>query len=184
MAKSKEKALTALVTGPIVSTFLNVSKPKPGPRGGEALFSLCGLVAKDDTATQEKFERAKLAALELGKPLWGGEIPENLDYPLRDGDAKGGRYPEFRGHFYFNAKSKFKPGLVDANGEEILDPDQFYSGVIVRVSLNLYPYSAVGNRGIGVGLNNVMKVADGKRLAGRGNPADDFTQDDEEALLA
>jgi len=29
-----------------------------------------------------------------------------------------------------------------------------------------------------------MKISDGKRLTGRGNPADDFTEDDEEALLS
>jgi hypothetical protein len=124
------------------------------------------------------------AASQLGKSKWGGVVPKNVDLPIRDGDLKGDRYPEFKGCYYFNAKSKFKPGLVDAAGNEILDPSAIYSGCTARLSLNLYPYAALGNYGIGVGLNNVMKVSDGPRLTGRGNPADDFTQDDEEALLA
>ena len=184
MTMSKEKPPTAFATGEIVANFINAYKPKAGPRGGEPLYSICGLVDKNDVQTLDKFEKARLAALEAGKAIWGGSIPANLDFPLRDGDAKGERYPEFRGHFYFNAKSKFKPGIVDVNGNEILDPEELYSGCVVRVSINLYPYAAVGNRGVGVGLNNLMKVRDGKRLTGRGNPADDFTQDDDEALFA
>jgi hypothetical protein len=165
-------------------TFCALDKPKSGPRGGEPLFSVCGVSPKTDKEAQEKFNAAIRAACELGKPLWGGKVPQQLDLPLRDGDLKGAKYPEFKGSWYFNAKSKFKPGLVDADGNEILDPSEIYSGCTARLSLNLYPYSALGNVGIGIGLNNVMKISDGKRLTGRGNPADDFTEDDEEALLS
>lgn len=184
MVIPKPKQPTTVVTPPILVTFCAVDKPKPGPRGGEPLFSVCGVFPKTDAQTYEKFSGAINAACEVGKPLWGGVIPQKLDLPIRDGDLKGAKYPEFKGCWYFNAKSKFKPGLVDVDGNEILDPSDVYSGCIVRLSLNLYPYNALGNLGIGVGLSNVMKINDGKRLTGRGNPADDFTQDDEEALLS
>lgn len=183
MVKPKNQS-TTVVTNPMLVTFCAVDKPKPGPRGGEPLFSVCGVYLKSDTHTTGKFRDGIEAATLLGKPLWGGSIPKALDLPIRDGDVKGDKYPEFNGCWYFNAKSKFRPGLVDADGNEILDPSEIYSGCTVRLSLNLYPYAALGNVGIGIGLNNIMKISDGKRLTGRGNPADDFTQDDEEALLA
>lgn len=184
MAITRPKHPTTIVTGPMLIVFCNLDKAKQGPRGGEPLYSVCGITPKSDKETKKKFDTAIQAACELGKPLWGGVIPKNLDLPLRDGDLKGEKYLEFKNSFFFNAKSRYKPGLVDADGIEILDSSQVYSGCIARLSINLYPYNAVGNVGIGIGLNNLMKISDGKRLSGRGNPADDFAQNDEEALLA
>jgi len=128
-------------------TFCALDKPKSGPRGGEPLFSVCGVSPKTDKEAQEKFNAAIRAACELGKPLWGGKVPQQLDLPLRDGDLKGAKYPEFKGSWYFNAKSKFKPGLVDADGNEILDPSEIYSGLHRTAVVEFVPLQRFGQRG-------------------------------------
>jgi hypothetical protein len=50
------------------------------------------------------------------------------------------------------------------------------------VSINLYPYSVDGNKGIAAGLNNVQKLADGDSLSGRASAEDDFTAVEDDFL--
>ena len=79
---------------------------------------------------------------------------------------------------FLNAKSNSKPGIVDADLNEILDPDEVYSGCYGRASINLYPYDFNGNRGIGAGLNTIQKLKDDDRLGGgRATTEEDFGDD-------
>ena len=64
----------------------------------------------------------------------------------------------------------------------IMDREEVYSGCYCRFSVNFYPFSASGNNGVAVGLNNVQKVGDGERLAGRSRAEDDFADDGEDFL--
>jgi hypothetical protein len=86
--------------------------------------------------------------------------------------------------YFLNAKSDRKPGIVDKDLNEILDPDEVYSGCWGRASINFYPYDFNGNRGVGVGLNNIQKLKDGERLgAALATAEDDFGdgfEDDED----
>ena len=83
--------------------------------------------------------------------------------------------------YFLNATSNQKPGIVDKDLNEILDPDEVYSGCWGRVSLNFYPFDVSGNRGVGVGLNNVQKLKDGERLGGaRASAESDFGDDFED----
>ena len=74
----------------------------------------------------------------------------------------------------FNANANRAPGIVDLARNPILDREEVYSGCYCRFSVNFYPFSASGNNGVAVGLNNVQKVADGERLAGGSRAEDDF----------
>ena len=55
--------------------------------------------------------------------------------------------------------------------------DELYSGCYVQAQLSLYVYNANGNKGVGVGLEAVRKVAEGERLGGVTVKADDFDDD-------
>ena len=121
-----------------------------------------------------KVRAAIEAASQSGAALWGGKVPAGLKSPLRDGDTDRDA-PEYKGHYFINANSKLKPGVVDAAVNPILDQSEIYSGCYGRVSLNFFPYNANGNRGIGAGLQNVQKLADGEPLSGRSRAEDDFT---------
>jgi hypothetical protein len=74
--------------------------------------------------------------------------------------------------------------MIDSNRQEILDPAEIYSGCFVRLSLNVFTYNNSGNRGVGFGLNNILKTREGPRVSGRGNPVSDFFGDVAEELLA
>ncbi len=97
-----------------------------------------------------------------------------LKLPLKDGDEKADEeYGElFEGYMYATAKSQRRPTVLDENGQQILDPEEFYSGVIGAVSVTVFPYN---NRaqGIGVQLNHIMKLDDGERIGGGVISADD-----------
>jgi hypothetical protein len=82
---------------------------------------------------------------------------------------------------FLNANSKNAPGVVDKDLNVILDSEEFYSGCWGRVSVNFFPYDSAGNRGVGVGLNNVQKLKDGERLGGaRATAENDFDDDFED----
>ena len=92
---------------------------------------------------------------------------------------------EYENCYFLNASSNQKPGIIDADKNEIMDQSEFYSGCYGRASLNFFAFNQAGNRGIGVGLNNVQKLADGEPLAGRNRAEDDFDDDieDDDDLL-
>ena len=102
--------------------------------------------------------------------------PKNLKLPLRDGDEeRAEEAPEYEGMMFLNANSNTKPGIVDKDLNEILDPEEVYSGCWGRASINFYAFDSNGNRGVGVGLNNIQKLKDGERLgAARASAESDF----------
>jgi hypothetical protein len=55
-----------------------------------------------------------------------------------------------------------------------LAPQDIYSGMYARVTINFFGYARAGKRGIGCGLGNVMKTRDGEPLAGGASAAADF----------
>lgn len=165
---------TKVVTGKVRLSYVNLFVPRAGAAGQEPKYSLCVLIPKSDTATVNKIKAGIEAAKEAGKAMWGGKVPAGLKSPLRDGDAERDS-DEYKGHWFINANSKQKPGVVDANVQPILDADEVYSGCYGRVALNFYPFNREGNRGVAAGLQNVQKLADGEPLSGRSRAEDDFT---------
>lgn len=57
----------------------------------------------------------------------------------------------------------------------ILNASDIYSGMYIRVTIRFFAYSNAGNKGVGCGLNNVLKVEDGEPLSGRDNAESDFS---------
>lgn len=165
---------TKVVTGKVRFSYAHIWEPHAIQEGQEKKYSLCILIPKSDTTTLRKIKAAIEAAKEMGKEKWGGKIPANLKLPLRDGDEERPDQPEFAGHYFLNANSKQKPGIVDAQLNKILDQSEVYSGCYGRASINFYPFSVSGNRGVACGLNNIQKLADGEPLAGRSRPEEDF----------
>ncbi len=168
---------TKVVTGKVRFSYEHIWEPAAIQEGQEKKYSLCILIPKSDVDTLRKIKAAVDAAKEAGKSLWNiknGQLPGNLKTPLRDGDLDRPEQPEYAGHYFLNANSKNKPGIVDKNVNPILDQSEVYSGCYGRVSLNFFPFNSAGNKGVGCGLNNVQKLADGEPLAGRSRAEDDF----------
>ena len=123
---------------------------------------------------KQAFENCKLA----GKASkWGGKIPARVQLPLHDGDEEKDD-PAFENCYYFNCSSANAPGVrvKDELGAvvEALDDSDFYSGCYGAVVINMFPYSNSGNVGVGIGLNNAIKLRDGERLSGGRSADADF----------
>jgi hypothetical protein len=172
---------TKIVTGKVRLSYVNVFQPRASMPGQEPKYSVCVLIPKTDTATLAKVKAAMQVAAEAAKGLWGGKVPAGLKLPLRDGDTERDS-AEYKGHYFINASSKQRPGVVDAGVQPILDAGELVSGDYGRVSLNFYGYNQQGNRGVGAGLQNIQKLADGEPLSGRSRAEDDFSTADEDFL--
>ena len=165
---------TKVATGKVRLSYAHIWQAVAIEAGQDPKYSSSILIPKSDTKTLKAIKNAVEAAKELGKSKWGGKAPANLKLPLRDGDEERPDQEEYKGHYFFNASSKQKPGVVDRQLNEILDSTEVYSGCYVRVSVNFYPFSVSGNKGIAVGLNHIQKLEDGDYLGGRSRAEDDF----------
>ena len=169
-----------VVTDKVRLSYVHLFKPYAPDAKSEAKYSAVVLVPKSDTATMQRINQAVLEAKQEGvNEVWKMEPPV-LNVPIYDGDgvnANGIPFPvECKGHWVFTASAKvdFKPEVVDVQCNPIIDQSQVYSGMYARVSLNTYPYDYMGKKGVGIGLGNVQKVADGTPLGGGRSAADDF----------
>lgn len=165
---------TKVVTGKVRFSYANIWQPRAIAEGQDPKYSLCVLIPKSDVDTLRKIKAATEAAKQAGMSLWGGKIPGNLKTPLRDGDVDRPDQPEYQGHYFLNASSKQKPGIVDKNVQPIIDQSEVYSGCYGRVSINFFPFNQAGNKGVGCGLQNIQKLAEGEPLGGRSRAEDDF----------
>lgn len=141
----------------------------------------------------QEFEVASLEEL----PLWKqSSLP--FVWPLRDGDEIADekiaslkserklnetterRANQTRGLYVFKARNKMAaPGVATlSESGDILDvtnPREMYRGARVVASVSLYAYrkregEPKSRYGLGVGLDNVLKVSDGERLGGSAPP--------------
>jgi len=159
-------------------SYATVWEPK-SMQEGDPKYSVAVLVPKTDKATLSKIEKAIEAAKQLGIEKFGQAfLKGKFKNPLRDGDEEKPDDEAYQGHFFFNASSKQRPQIVDEGVNPILDQDEFYSGCYGRAAVNFYPYNNV-SKGIGVGLNNLMKTADGDKLGGGSTAAEDFGEFDD-----
>lgn len=171
---------TKVITGKVRFSYVNIFKSRAFSGSDDEKFSICLLIDKEDKKTLKAINDAVQAAIQDGiSSKWNGKKPANLKLPLRDGDEDRPEAPEYAGMMFLNANSTQKPGIVDRNLMEIIDPDEVYSGCYGRASVNFYPFNVNGNRGIGVGLNNIQKLTDGERLGStRASAESDFGGDD------
>ena len=169
-------ASTKVVTGKVRSSYVNVFNARLNELNGKEEFSMSVLIPKEDKDTTAKLKAAMEAAI---ASKWAGKVPAGLQKPVHDGDGEkpnGGEYgEECRGHWVLNVKSNKRPGIIDANMNDVIDPNEFQSGDYCRVSLGAYAYDNM-RKGVSFGLNNIQVLAKGDPLGGtRSRPLDDFS---------
>jgi hypothetical protein len=177
---------TKVITGPkTIFSYLNVNEPKVPMGGGTPKYSVSLIIPKSDTVTVNKIKAAIKAAYDEGQSKLKGNskfVPDldALKTPLRDGDEERKGDPAYANSYFVNANSTTKPGVVDADRQDIIDTSELYSGIVGRASINFYAYNSNGNKGIACGLNNLQKLADGTPLGGHSRAEDDFADLDDE----
>lgn len=122
----------------------------------QAIIDLC------DEVSMERFKKKM------------GQLPANFKKAIRDGAEKAGLAGYGEGKLFSNLSSKMKPGLIDRFGAPITNSDDFYPGCYARASVSAYAYDQGGGKGVALGLQNLLKVADGERLDSRTDANEDF----------
>lgn len=169
---------TSVRLGEVRFSYTAVFQPKKNDDGTPSKYGVCIIIPKEDTETVNLVKEAIDAAKQRGKmEKWGGKIPANVKSCLRDGDIDREDDEAFAGCYFLNASSRNKPGvkvLEDGIVSDALDEEDFYSGCYGAVTLDFFPYESSGNKGVGAGLNNVIKTRDGDRLSGGRSADEDF----------
>jgi hypothetical protein len=157
-------------------SFCNVFKPFAGKAGDKPKYMCDFLWPKTNEAFTNRLIAAMMEAAENGRE-WLGLGPtdpialKNIKHPVKDGDTKAAKYPEYAGMYFINASAAEdkKPEVCDLSGRILMTEQEFYSGCYGRLDLNIVvwdPAKAKGNRGVGAYLNNVLKTKDGMALGG------------------
>lgn len=170
---------TKVLTGEVRLSYCNLTTPRAAMQGGEPKYSVTLLIPKTDTATKMDIDNSIKAAYEDGvSKKWGGAHPQPKVI-VHDGDGlRPSGLPfgdECKGHWVITASTKNKPqvvGIDNVNCE--LAPNDIYSGMYARVTLNFFAFDTAGSKGVGCGLGNVMKTRDGEPLSGGASAASDF----------
>lgn len=165
---------TKVHTNAVRLSYAHIWEPSAIEEGMEKKYSTSILIRKDDKETLDVIEKAIEAAKQEGKAKLGGKIPAKLKTPLRDGDEERPDDESYANHYFLNASSKTKPGILNLGKQPITNEEEVYSGAWVIASLNFYAFNTSGNKGIAVGLNNLIKVADDTKLSGGVSAEDDF----------
>ena len=173
---------TRVLTGEVRLSYVNLVAPRVNSNDPSATpkYSATLLIPKTDTAVyQDILSSIEAAAADAQGKLWNGVRPPVMPVPIHDGDGvreNGTPYgPECKGCWVITASSKQKPGVVHQSNVKVeLAPQDIYSGMYARVTINFFGYNRAGKRGIGCGLGNVMKTRDGEPLAGGASAAADF----------
>lgn len=173
---------TRVLTGEVRLSYVNLVAPRVNSNDPNAAprYSVTMLIPKTDVAVKQNIDASiEVAATEAQSKLWGGVRPPVMPIPIHDGDGvreNGTPYgSECKGCWVITASSKQKPQVVHQSDiNTILAPQDIYSGMYARVTINFFGYNQRGKRGIGCGLGNVMKTRDGEPLAGGATAAVDF----------
>jgi len=170
-----------IVTPKFRVSFPKVFKPEVNNLSGKSEYSVVALFEKDTDLSA-----LKAAAQQAVIEKWGPDAskhPKNLRSPFRDQAERAkeidGKRSLPAGHVegavFMNLKSVQKPGVVDEQVQPILDESLFYAGCWARASVSVYAYDNKGNRGVGIGLTNIQKVADGEPFSGRPTAESSFS---------
>lgn len=166
---------------------LFVAKPKGGQAGQDLVFSVLGAFKKAEwnipngpwqgvkdiiaAAMEEEFGAGASRDADLIKRMKSGD---GSAWPIRDG-ANAKLNGVTADDFTLRPWSKFQPGVIDRNKQDIIDPKRVWSGQMARLSISAFGWDNKGKRGVSFNLEAVQIVnEDMPRLDGRRAAADQF----------
>lgn len=166
---TKEERKDCTVCTPIGRvSFPHVFQASGMPGVDKKKFSITLLFKKtqDLSSIKKTLKNAKIMAFGPKEKNW----PEDLEMPIRDGDHKDFKdYEGYKGHWVVKASSneEFRPGVVDEDGQPILDQADFYAGCYARAILFARVWEFGNKQGVQFILDHAQKMKDGKPFGNR-----------------
>lgn len=179
-----KKEVVKVLTPTFRVSFPAVFQPKKAGDSGKLKYSVSALFRTvADPAQPEwpvvneaEFKALRDLATAAAMEKWGtdrSKWPTNLQSPFRDGKEKD--YDGYgEGVVFCTIASDYRPGLVDGQLKEIIDPKEFYGGCFARAKVNAYAWSYMGKNGVSLSLWHLQKVKDGKPFGGGGDASKEF----------
>ena len=190
---ANETKISAFNTGRLLATFVHLNEPSSATPEATPKYGLNVIIEKG-SEDERKIKRAIKECYTANAKMFNNapfdKIIKSRTFhnPLKNGDEVNeereeqgkDRITEYEANMFLRVTSAKQVKVVDKHKEEIIDPDEIYSGMYVRVNIKPYAFDKAGNKGIGFFLNIVQKVADGERLSGGGATADVFDDEGDE----
>ena len=159
-----------------IMSFPHLFQPKPRAQGGEPVYSAT-IIFSPAQQQNAAYKALQDACIEVAKAEWGDRVNlRDIRMPFRKGEEKSGQWAGFNdGDTFLNPWTKSKPGLVNAQRQDVLLPEEVWAGQLVRMNITPYAWINSGKKGVSFALNHVQIVrTDGPRIDGRGNASSAF----------
>lgn len=163
-----------------ILSFPVLFSPRPRAPGQEPVYQ-CSLLF-DEAAQRDPAYQALRKAVrdEIDDKNGPGKsqdkaFMQGVRNPFRPCGEKAYKGYDIPNGVFISPWTKSRPGVVDAQLNEIMVPDDVWAGQLARATVQPFWYSQQGNRGINFALNNLQICrADGERLDGRRAAKQDF----------
>lgn len=160
--------------------FPNLFVPKPPAQGADPRYSTI-LLLDEEAQQSPEYKALRQAVLEAIAEEWGAAKAKDaafvntLRLPFRKAEEKA--YEGFeKGHIFIAPWTKQKPGVVDKDVVDIIDPQRVFAGQKARIDVNVFAYNQSGNKGVSFGMNHIQITdEDMPRFDGRKSAAQSFT---------
>lgn len=156
--------------------FAHLFQPKPRAEDKEPDYN-CVLIFNPAQQNTPAYKALVDACILAAREEWGEKVNlKEVKMPFRDGAEKAGKYQGFNvGDKFIAPWSKNKPGIVNAQRQDVHLPEEVWAGQLVRMNVNPFPWMNSGKKGISFGLNHVQIIkTDGPRIDGRGTASSAF----------
>lgn len=160
-------------------SFVNLFTPRPRGEDGPPVYS-CNLIFDPTQQKSPKYKALQDACVAAARTEWGDNVNlKTVKMPFRDAGEKSydGYHP---GDTFIVPWSKSKPGIVDRRREEILLPEEVWSGQLVRANIVPFAWTHTGKKGVSFGLNHVQVIESEGRQRLDGRPSAGSAFDDGE----
>lgn len=156
----KKKQLQ-IVTPIGTAQYAWIARADQGHEFSDGKFKVTLLMNPAEPGVQELIDNIEAEVKKAAIAEWG-KLPKVLRSPIKSGDDIADEKEdkeEWRGMLVLTSKSKYQPGLVDAERNELAHNVFVKSGDTIRLSAALIPYVVGGVKGVSMQLRTIQLLA-------------------------
>lgn len=169
--------MASLNTPYAILAFPSLFKPRPRFGGMEQEVFQATLIFPPASQKSPAYKAMQDAVVLQAKEGFSESVKMNsLTMPFKDAGEKAGQWAGFEpGSTYIKTWTSNKPGVVDANRNDILLPEEVWAGQMVRANVTPKFWVNSGKRGVSFYLNHIQIVkSDMPRIDGKASASKAF----------